>query len=173
LWDIDGDGRRDLITLTLDFSLLQALRILVAHSLSIGLDFHVFCQQADGSFEPVAGLDLSGRFRLDLNDFRQGQLSMFDGDFDGDSRKDFVQIGRGRKVTIHRGRSGCRFPTEPDLEIELAEAPKDLALVDVADLDGDGLSDLSIIRPQRQRQGQSTQAKAPVRLDLYLSGGRP
>ncbi|MCZ6726794.1 MAG: VCBS repeat-containing protein [Acidobacteria bacterium] len=173
LWDLDGDGRRDLVTLTLDFSFLQAFRILVAHSLSIGLDFHILCQQADGSFEPVAGLDLSGRFRLNLNDFRQGQLSMFDGDFDGDGRKDFVQIGRGRKVTIHRGRPGCRFPTKPDLEIELVEAPKDLALVDVADLDGDGLSDLSIIQPRTKRQRNATRAQAPVRLDLYLSGGQP
>jgi len=172
LWDLDGDGRRDLVTLTLDFSMLQAVRVLVARSISIGLDFHVLCQQADGSFEPVAGLDLSGRFRLNLNNFRQGQLSLFDGDFDGDGRKDFVQIGRGDRVAIHRGASGCRFPNRPDLEIDLVAAPKDLALVSVADLDGDGLSDLSIVQPQRRKKRQRGAVEsAPVRLDLYLSAG--
>ena len=50
LWDLDGDGRRDLITLTLDFSVLQAVRVLVAQSLSIGLEFQVACQQPDGTF---------------------------------------------------------------------------------------------------------------------------
>lgn len=169
LWDLDGDGRRDLVTLTLDFSVLQAVRVLVARSLNIGLDFHVLCQQPDGAFSPSPGLDLSGSFRLNLNNFRQGQLSLFSGDFDGDGRKDFLQIGRGRTVSIHRGGAGCRFPSRPDLEIELVEAPKDLALVEVGDLDGDGLADLAVTQPRsRRRDAQSS----PVRLDLYLSGGR-
>jgi hypothetical protein len=166
LWDLDGDGRRDLVTVTLDFSLLQAVRVLVAKSLNIGLDFHVLCQGADGAFVPVAGLDLSGRFKIDLDDFRQGQLSLFGGDFDGDGRKDFVQLGRGRKLSIHRGAAGCRFPAAPDFELELREAPQDLSLVEVADLDGDGLSDLAVTQPQAARQA----GEAPsVRLDLYLS----
>ncbi len=167
LWDLDGDGRRDLVTLTLDFSVLQAARVFVARSLKIGLDFHVLCQREDGSFLPVSGLDLSGEFRLDLNNFRQGQLSMFGGDFDGDGRRDFVQIGRGKEVTIHRGAPGCRFPSTPDLQLSLVEAPRDLALVDVLDLDGDRLSDLVVVQPKsRERAIES----AAVRLDLYLSG---
>jgi len=168
LWDLDGDGRRDLVTLNLEFSVLQAVRILVARSLNIGLDFNVLCQQPDGTFRPAPDLDLSGSFRLNLNNFRQGQLSLFGGDFDGDGRKDFVQIGRGRTVSIHRGAEGCRFPAKPDLEIELAEAPKDLALVEVTDLDGDGLSDLAVTQPQSGRRSAESRS---VRLDLYLSGG--
>jgi hypothetical protein len=168
LWDLDGDGRRDLVTLTLDFSMLQAVRILVAQSLSLGLDFHVYCQQADGTFRAVEGLDLSGRFRVDLDDFRLGELSMFGGDFDGDGRRDFVQIGRGDVVTVHRGSAGCRFPAEPDLRLELVDAPRDLSLVEVADLDGDGLSDLAVVQPRPP----SGAGDATARLDLYLSGGR-
>jgi hypothetical protein len=167
LWDLDGDGRRDLVTLTLDFSMLQALRVVVAQSLSIGLEFQVLCQNDDGGFAPVPGLDLSGKFRLDLKNFRQGQLSLFGGDFDGDGRRDFVQIGSGKDVSIHRGAPGCRFPRAPDFEIRLVDEPRDLALVDVADLDGDGLSDLSVVQPQRDKGSET----APVRVDLYLSGG--
>ena len=78
-----------------------------------------------------------------------------------------MQIGRGRHVSIHRGAAGCRFPAAPDFEIRLVDEPRDLALVGVTDLNGDGLSDLSVVHPQRGRGSET----APVRLDLYLSGG--
>lgn len=166
--DLDGDGRQDLVTLTLGFSVLQAVRILTTHSISVALDFHVWCQDASGKFEPVKDLDLSGKFRIDLDNMRLGRLSQFAGDFDGDGRADFVQLGRGRQVTIHRGREGCTYPVQPDLEIELREEPKNLALVRIEDFDGDGLTDLLVVQPQPGRESTST---LPVRLDLYLSEG--
>lgn len=166
--DVDGDGRRDLVTLTLDFSLLQAVRILTVRSISIGLDFHLWCQEADGGFRRVEGLDLSGKFRLRLDDLRLGRLPQLGGDFDGDGRADFVQLGRGREVTVHLGRPGCRYPTSPDVRLRLAEEPRDLGLVRVRDLDGDGRSDLAIVQPRKARSAGET---APVRLDLYLARG--
>lgn len=164
LWDLDGDGRRDLVTINLDFSMVQALRLLVTRTLKIGLDFRIHCQQPDGRFVAVEGLDLSGVFRLDLRNFRQAQLSLFAGDFDGDGRRDFLQIGRGDAVTVHRGEPGCRYPSSPDGRIELLEAPRDLSLVEVRDLDGDRLSDLLIVQPLTGATGA-----AASRLDLYLS----
>ncbi|MCP3963455.1 MAG: VCBS repeat-containing protein [bacterium] len=165
--DLDGDSRQDLVTLTLDFSLMQAVRILATHRISIGLDFHVWCQGDEGRFRQVKGLDLSGKFRLDLDDLRIGQLSQFAGDFDADGKADFVQMGRGRDVSIHRGREGCFYPPEPDLKVRLKEEPRDLKLVQVKDLDGDGLTDLLVIQPQKITEPGVT---PPVRLDLYLSG---
>ena len=165
--DLDGDGRSDLITLTLDFSLMQAVKILTTRRISIGLDFHVWCQQADGRFRPVRGLDLSGKFRLDLDDLAIGQMSQFAGDFDADGKADFVQMGRGREVTIHRGRDGCVYPPEPDLKVRLEEEPRDLQLVLVDDFDDDSRTDLVVIQPQKVTDPGVT---PPVRLDLYLSG---
>ena len=165
--DLDGDGRLDYVAITLDFSVAQVMRAAVTHRFTLGLDFHLWCQGDDGAYSKVPGLDLSGKFRLDLDDLKIRQLSQFAGDFDGDGRADFVQLGRGKRVTIHRGQDHCRYAANPDLVIDLEEAPKDLALVQVRDVDGDELSDLVIIQPQRVDEAGVT---PPVRLDLYLSG---
>ncbi|HEX4966265.1 MAG TPA: VCBS repeat-containing protein [Thermoanaerobaculia bacterium] len=166
--DLNGDGRPDLLTVTMDVGVAKVLGSLATKRLTIGLDFHVWCQQKDGAFKPVKGLDLSGSFKVDLNDLRVSQLSLFSGDFDGDGKADFVQLGRGKRVTIHRGRADCSFPAEPDMAFDLKEEPRDLALVQIRDLDGDGRSDLMVTHPQRAVEEGFVQ---PVRLDLYLSGG--
>jgi hypothetical protein len=69
-------------------------------------------------------------------------------------------------VTVHRGRADCGYPAKPDLSLELREEPRDLALVQIRDLDGDDLSDLLLIQPQEVKEASVT---PPVRLDLYLS----
>lgn len=164
--DLDGDGRQDLITLTLDFSLFQAVRIMTTQRIGIGLDFHVFCQDSTGQFREVRGMDLSGKFKLNLKNLQVGQFSQFGGDFDGDGLTDFLQIGRGKTVTIHRGQKGCRYPSKPDLTLKLRQPPLDLGLVRVEDLNADGRSDLMIVQPDREPEPG---VSAPVRLDLYLS----
>lgn len=166
--DLNGDGRMDLIALTLDFSMLQAVKVLTVQRIGIGIDFHVQCQGPGAKFAPVKGLDLSGKFNLNLKNLKIGQISQFAGDFDGDGRADFTQMGRGKSVTIHRGRPDCSYPAQPDLSLELREAPRDLALVQVRDLDGDELTDLLVIQPQVIKEANVT---PPVRLDLYLSRG--
>jgi hypothetical protein len=166
--DLNGDRRPDLITVTMDVGLPKLMGSLATKRLTMGLDFHVWCQQKDGAFRPVKGLDLSGTFRLNLNDMRVSQLSLFSGDFDGDGRADYVQLGRGRKVSVHRGRPDCSFPAAPDMSFDLKEEPRDLSLMQIRDLDGDGRSDLLIVQPQRAPEEGFV---PPVRLDLYLSGG--
>jgi hypothetical protein len=164
--DLDGDGRTDLVAITLDFSLLGMLSAMATKRMTIGLDFHVWNQGEDGRFKQVGGLDLSEKLRLDLKRFKVGRLAQFQGDYDGDGRIDFVHFGRGKRITIHRGQPGCRYPQAPDLVLELDEEPQDLELIRVADYDGDGRSDFSITRLlPAEREGESP----PVRVDFYLS----
>jgi hypothetical protein len=168
--DLDGDGREDLVTLTLDFSIFQVVRILVTKRISVGVDFHVYCQNDEGRFREVSGLDLSEKLKFDLNNLKLGRFAQFAGDFDGDGRHDFVHLGRGKSVTIHTGQPGCRYPKKPDLSVVLEEEPASLDLVRIEDLDGDGRSDIRVTRPLSADDPDET---APVRLDLYLSGSAP
>ena len=165
--DLDGDGRQDLVAITLEFSILpMAMRVLVIRRISLTMNFHVWCQAVDGGFEPVPGLDLAGRFKLDLDNLQVRHLSQFAGDFDGDGRADFVQLGRGKKVTIHLGGAGCSYPVLPDRQIRLERKLRHLGLARILDLDGDGRSDLYVVHPL-EAAGHGT--GVPARVDLYLS----
>src|SRR4029077_5664504 len=132
--------------------------------------FHIWAQGPDGRFNEVTGQDLSEKLTLDFNNLKLGRFAQFNGDFDGDGRADFVHLGRGRTVTIHRGLPGCHYNDKPDLAIELEEEPQDIGLVQIRDPDVHGRSDLSITRPTPP---EGPGASAPVALDLYLSGAAP
>ena len=165
--DLDGDKRKDLVTITLDFSMFQALRALTAKKVSVGLEFHVIAQRPDGSFRLVPDQKLDETLHLDLNRLEISRLGQFQGDFDGDGRIDFVHLGRGKTITIHRGQPGGRYADKPDLSVTLEEEPEDVMLVRVRDLDGDGRSDLAITRTLAPRDAGAT---APANLELLLSG---
>jgi hypothetical protein len=166
--DLDGDGRQDLVTIELHISITRLLGGLAIGRVNLPMDFRVWCQAATGAFQEVRGLDLSGNLRVDIHSMKLRNLPSFAGDFDGDGRIDFVQLGRGRDVTIHTGRPGCAFPSSPDLTLKLRQEPQHLGLVRVRDLDGDGRADLMMVQPGRAPEAGVT---PPARLDLYLSAG--
>lgn len=167
--DLNGDGRQDLVLVTIDITLMKALGVLATKRLNLGLDFQVYCQKDDGGFRAVTGLDLSGQYRINLNDLRVRDLSLFSGDFNGDGRADFVQLGRGKNVTLHYGRQDCSFPSQPDRKIRLESEPKDLTLVRIRDFNGDGRSDLLVVHP-RPAKDRDPGLAPPVRLEFHLSG---
>jgi hypothetical protein len=165
--DLDADGRVDLITVTIDFSIFGLLKAMATKRLTLGLEFHVWAQQENGTFRQVGGLDLTEKLKLNFKRLRVGSFAQFKGDYDGDGRLDFVHFGRGKEITIHRGQPGCRYPKKPDLVLRLKEEPQDLELIRVADYDGDGRSDFSITR---LLPVDRSDVSAPARVDFYLSG---
>ncbi len=164
--DLDKDGRKEIVTITLDFSMWQAVRILTTKRFGMGLDFQLWSQGAEGTFTKVTGLDLSEKLLLDFNDLKLPRMGHFSGDFNGDGIRDFIHLGRGSKVTVHHGQPGSRFPHKPDLTIDIGDELQDVALARVADLDADGRSDLSITRMVPAEEAGLT---GQARLELYLS----
>ena len=168
--DLDGDGRKDLVSVTLDVSMWQVLRALTAKKIGVGLEFRVYAQNASGGFRLVPDQVLKEKLNVDLNRLEISRMGQFQGDFDGDGRIDFVHLGKGKSITIHRGQAGCRYAEKPDLALELEEAPQDVMLVRVRDFDGDGRSDLAVTRTRAVEEAGAT---APVTLELHLSGTSP
>ena len=166
--DLNGDGRSDLVTVTNDISLFKALAVLATRRLTLELGFQPWCQGGDGRFARAPGAPLTSRLTIDLNDLELRRRSLFAGDFDGDGRADFLQLGRPREIGIHRGRADCSYPERPDAVVKLGGEVRDLALVEARDLDGDNRTDLAVTHPQRVDEPGVT---PPVRLDLYLTGG--
>ncbi|HEY9421423.1 MAG TPA: VCBS repeat-containing protein, partial [Thermoanaerobaculia bacterium] len=156
------------VLVTIDITVMKALGVLATKRLNLGLDFQVWCQGAEGGFRKVSGLDLSGQFRINLNDLRVRDLSLFGGDFNGDGRADFVQLGRGKNVTVHHGRADCSFPAQPDRKIRLESEPRDLSLVRIRDFNGDGRSDLLVVHP-RPAKDKDPGLAPPVRLEFHWS----
>lgn len=166
--DLNGDGRTDLVTVTNDISLFKALAVLATRRLTLELGFHPYCQEPDGRLVRAPGKPLTSRLTIDLDDLALRQRSLFAGDFDGDGRADFLQLGRRREIGVHRGRPDCSYPERADATIRLRDELRDLALVEARDLDGDGRTDLAVTHLQRVDEPGVTQ---PVRLDLYLTRG--
>jgi len=164
--DLDHDGRKEILTITLDFSLWQAIRVLTTKRFGMGLDFQLWSQGAGGSFTKITGLDLSEKLLLDFNDLKMPRFGHFSGDFNGDGIKDFVHLGRGKEVTIHYGKPGSHYPPKPDVTLDIGTEIQDVALARIADLDGDGRSDLSITRMIPSDEAGVT---GRARLELYLS----
>ncbi len=166
--DLNGDGRTDLVTVTNDISLMKAMALLATRRLTLDLGFHPWCQTPEGRLVRAPGPPLESRLSIDLDDIELRRRSLFAGDFDADGRADFLQLGRPKRIGVHRGRADCSYPERPDATIVLRDPIRDLALVEVIDLDGDGRADLAVTHPQAVDERGVT---PPVRLDLYLSGG--
>lgn len=165
--DLDGDGRMDLVTVDLDFSLWQVPKILMARSIGLGLNFHVWPQQPDGTFREEKASRVRGKLKVNLRQVKLTEFAQFAGDYDGDGRIDFVSLGGSRKVAIHRGQQGAVYPKKPDVNISLSRSPDDTGLVKAPDLDGDGRSDLLVVTILKADEDGETR---PTRVEIYLTG---
>jgi hypothetical protein len=168
--DLDGNGRLDLVTADLDFSLWQLPKILMARTIGLGLDFHVWAQQPDGTFREVKASRVRGKLKVNLRQMKLTEFAQFGGDYDGDGRIDFISLGGGRKVSIHRGQEGAVYPLKPDLTISLHRSPDDTGLIKAPDLDGDGRSDLLVVTILKADEEGVTR---PTRVEIYLTGKMP
>ncbi len=166
--DLDGDHRKELLTLTFDVSTMGALAAVMTKRLSVGVEFHVYHQDEQGRFVSFPGQSLKEKLKLNFNRLRLDRFAQFAGDFDGDGRIDFVHLSTGRSITIHPGHAQGRYDEDPALALTLDQANDELGDVTIADLDGDQRADFALMH---RRGADDPVASTPVWLDLYLSKG--
>lgn len=139
LVDLDGDGREEMIEMTLDFSVLKLVGLLLTGGSKIGLRvLSLDPSQPDGtrtSFEDRLS------FRLDLASSRVKGLIPTLGDWNGDGIQDLF-VAKGAEAIAFR--LGERTGQGPRFDRARGRQPLPLESGEcrVADLDGDGLDDL-------------------------------
>ena len=141
--DLDGDGRPELVELSLELGLFQLVRLLLTRRAETRI--RVLELDPKASAESSEGLRVVFEDDLSLQlDFGQGSITGLMpglGDWNGDGVQD-LQVPRGRGRIGFR--LGSRQPGEPRLGAVFGEQPLPLrgGLGQSADLDGDGLDEL-------------------------------
>lgn len=166
--DLDGDRRKELVTITFTLSVSRALFAVMTKRITLPLSFHVYRLDATGRYQAVVNEGLEDKLKIDFGDMRLDRFAQFAGDFDGDGRIDFLHVSTGRTLTVHAGKPGCVYDPKPNLTIALSEGLEGLADLRVDDYDGDGRADLAIIRP---REVKGAVDEHPIYLDLHRSRG--
>lgn len=166
--DLDGDRRKELLTVTFDVSTIGALAAVMTKRLSVGLEFHVYHQNDVGRFVAIDGQPLKETLKLNFKRLRLDCFAQFAGDFDGDGRSDFVHLSTGRSLTIHPRKPDGRYDDDPALALTLDQAVDELGDISIRDLDGDRRADVALTR---RRETNDPVASTPVWLDLFLSEG--
>jgi hypothetical protein len=157
-WDLDGDGRCELILVALK-TRVTSWSGLVNMVVSGGVDW-VFTVRSGRDSTYSGGPD----FQMDVTSTtpREGTVFRFfriDGDFNGDGRKDLlVERGLEQFDVYLSAPKGGFFQAGPALSFD---APTEARVVNTADLNGDGMSDLCV------------QKLVEANLTIYLSQSNP
>jgi len=140
MWDLDGDGKCELVLVALK-TRVTSWSGLVDMALSGGVDW-VFTVRSGRNGDYSGGPD----FQMDMTSRTPSDKSVewmfsIDGDFNGDGRKDMLLERSSDQYDLYLSDTDTGFfRREPPLSFR---APVD-AWTDIADLNGDGISDLLV-----------------------------
>lgn len=133
--DLDGDGQPELLTGTIDLSMLKIATGFLTKKMKLGILLHVY--RRDGPrwaevSDAVPKFDLTA----DLNDLDTTKFFRMPGDLDGDGREDLVQVD-GREIQVLKGLVGARFSPRPAWRVRLTDKLRAFFGLFFVDFDGD------------------------------------
>lgn len=149
--DLDGDGRLDLLVATIDrIGIMGALQIFVSKEVTV--NSLLYYNRGEGGVTQFEGTPDDRRaitVPLAFTNTEQGfsigsgAIVTFDGDYDGDGRRDMLQRVGPAVLGIWRGRAARTYPEQPDQKVRIPSVENyRFVLPYVAELNGDGRSDL-------------------------------
>ena len=148
--DLDGDGWFEVVETSLEFGLVQAVRMLLTRSGKATLSILALSQSEPYRLTSVWKQDI--RFKLDFAEARvEGLYPILTTDWNADGRNDILFLDSDGELSIRLGkatRQGIDFG--PDAARQ--EIPLRAGQSSEADLNGDGLADLILFDP-RNPQG--------------------
>lgn len=148
LVDLDGDGQKDLVLGFIPIDSREGIRnMMLAREIRLTLKFY-FGRHA-GNFPKDPDLQRTLPVHLDRETFFDQQQKLyygralsFQGDFDGDGKKDLLVRDQKDKISVYRFLSPTAgFSPKPDRQFDCSES---ILWWKVVDLNHDGVSDLLV-----------------------------
>jgi hypothetical protein len=141
MYDIDGDGRWELMQVSLKFSVFELIELLVSRELDVELALFRFEAEEGFGSKPWVRKKLSLPFAFDT--FRlKGFVPVANVDLNGDGLLDFVSSGGGKAFEVFAG-----HPQKPFEKRTGRQEMSTAGVVHFADYDADGLLDFVIFDP--------------------------
>jgi hypothetical protein len=149
-WDVNGDGRRDLVLPSVKISVAAIIRILITRSIKVY--FNLYLHQDDGTFSDRPDFTKEIKFKIDFSGESDDQATDLEGDYNGDKRTDFVFATEEDELSIFLGvEDKDRLFSKKAVAKVKADAYGELSS---HDLNNDGFSDMVIRYPQsKERKG--------------------
>ena len=142
LIDVDGDGKRDIMMVSVPFGLGNIINYFVRQKLSAHIEVYLF---KNGGF--ASKPDSSESFLLDAPESRERVVYAF-GDFNGDGRVD-VAVGSGAdKVEIHTSSETRLVSSKPWATLHVPA----LGVARAYDLNGNKAKDLVLFHPEGENK---------------------
>jgi len=141
LFDLDRDGRRELMRLEFKFTLLEVMELMLSREIDVTVSIHRYDSAAGFGGKPWMKKKLSLPFSFDT--FRlKGFLPIANVDVNGDGLLDFVSSGGGKSLEVFLGDRDEPFKKRNGRQ-ELPTA----GVIHFGDYDGDRLADFVIFDP--------------------------
>jgi hypothetical protein len=141
LLDLDGDGRLELLRLSMPFSVLEVVEALVTRS--VDARFSIFRLDAQRVLDPKPWATVDIDLPINFETFRgRGFLPAWHLDLNGDRQLDLLTSGGGTEIEVTPGGGDQRYGKRA-----ASQKVDTQGLLRSGDLDGDGLPDLVLFDP--------------------------